>query len=56
MRTRPSHGWIAPSLHRMFLTVDVTSDRYRTGPRFADLLARCGFTTIGTGAVNAIAR
>jgi tetratricopeptide (TPR) repeat protein len=37
-------------VHLMFLTVDVKWDRYRTDPRFGDLLARCGFTTIGTRA------
>ena len=32
-------------VHLMFLTVDVKWDRYRGDPRFANLLARCGFTT-----------
>ncbi len=43
-------------VHLMFLTVDVKWDRYRTDPRFGDLLARCGFTTIGTRAGKAIDR
>jgi len=38
-----------------FLTVDAKWDRYRSDPRFGDLLARCGFT-IGTRPGNAIAR
>ena len=44
----------ARDVHLMFLTVDVKWDRYRTDPRFADLLARCGFTASGTRAGNAI--
>jgi tetratricopeptide (TPR) repeat protein len=43
-------------VHLMFLTVDVKWDRYRTDPRFGDLLARCGFTTIATRAGKAIER
>jgi Flp pilus assembly protein TadD len=34
----------ARDVHLMFLTVDVKWDRYRGDPRFAALLARCGFT------------
>jgi hypothetical protein len=40
-------AYAARDVHLMFLTVDVKWDRYRTDPRFGDLLARCGFTTIG---------
>jgi TolB-like protein/Flp pilus assembly protein TadD len=43
-------------VHLMFLTVDVKWNRYRTDPRFGALLARCGFTTIGTRADNALER
>jgi tetratricopeptide (TPR) repeat protein len=43
-------------VHLMFLTVDVKWDRYRSDPRFGDLLARCGFTMIGTRAGIAIDR
>ena len=43
-------AYTARDVHLMFLTVDVKWDRYRTDPRFADLLARCGFTTVGTRA------
>jgi hypothetical protein len=43
-------------VHLMFLTVDVKWDRYRTDPRFGDLLSRCGFSTIGTRAGKAIER
>jgi TolB-like protein/DNA-binding winged helix-turn-helix (wHTH) protein/lipoprotein NlpI len=39
-------AYAARDVHLMFLTVDVKWDRYRADPRFADLLARCGFTTI----------
>jgi hypothetical protein len=46
----------ARDVHLMFLTVDVKWDCYRTDPRFGDLLARCGFTTIGTRAGKAIER
>ena len=54
-------GWLdrayaAGDVHLIFLTVDVKWGRYRTDPRFGDLLARCGFTTIGTRAGKAIAR
>ncbi len=40
-------AYAARDVHLMFLTVDVKWDRYRNDPRFGDLLARCGFTTIG---------
>jgi TolB-like protein/DNA-binding winged helix-turn-helix (wHTH) protein/Flp pilus assembly protein TadD len=43
-------------VHLIFLTVDAKWDRYRTDPRFGNLLARCGFTTIGTAAGTAIGR
>jgi TolB-like protein/DNA-binding winged helix-turn-helix (wHTH) protein/Flp pilus assembly protein TadD len=43
-------------VHLMFLTVDVKWDRYRNDPRFGDLLARCGFTTIATRGGKAIQR
>jgi TolB-like protein/DNA-binding winged helix-turn-helix (wHTH) protein/Flp pilus assembly protein TadD len=49
-------AYAARDVHLMFLTVDVKWDRYRTDPRFADLLARCGFTTIGTPAGKTIER
>jgi TolB-like protein/DNA-binding winged helix-turn-helix (wHTH) protein/Flp pilus assembly protein TadD len=49
-------AYAARDVHLMFLTADVKWDRYRTDPRFADLLARCGFTTIGTRAGKAIER
>ncbi|MFN2447082.1 MAG: tetratricopeptide repeat protein, partial [Vicinamibacterales bacterium] len=49
-------AYAARDVHLMFLTVDVKWDRYRTDPRFGDLLARCGFTTIGTRGGNAIQR
>ena len=49
-------AYAARDVHLMFLTVDVKWDRYRTDPRFGDLLARCGFTTIGTRAGNGIER
>ena len=41
-------AYAARDVHLMFLTVDVKWDRYRSDPRFGDLLARCGFTTIDT--------
>ena len=41
-------AYAARDVHLMFLTVDVKWDRYRADPRFGDLLARCGFATIGT--------
>jgi TolB-like protein/DNA-binding winged helix-turn-helix (wHTH) protein/Flp pilus assembly protein TadD len=47
-------AYAAHDVHLMYLTVDVKWDRYRTDPRFGDLLARCGFTTIGTRAGKAI--
>jgi hypothetical protein len=43
-------------VHLMFLTEDVKWDRYRTDPRFVDLLARCGFAPTRTRADKAIAR
>jgi TolB-like protein/Flp pilus assembly protein TadD len=49
-------AYAARDVHLMFLTVDVKWDRYRTDPRFGDLLARCGFTTIGTRAGKATER
>ena len=49
-------AYAARDVHLMFLTVDVKWDRYRTDPRFEDLLARCGFTAIGTRAGKAIER
>jgi TolB-like protein/DNA-binding winged helix-turn-helix (wHTH) protein/Flp pilus assembly protein TadD len=49
-------AYAARDVHLMFLTVDVKWDRYRSDPRFGDLLARCGFTTIGTRAGKAIDR
>ena len=41
-------AYAARDVHLMFLTVDVKWDRYRADPRFSALLARCGFTAIGT--------
>jgi tetratricopeptide (TPR) repeat protein len=41
-------AYAARDVHLMFLTVDAKWDRYRTDPRFADLLARCGFTPVVT--------
>ena len=49
-------AYAARDVHLMFLTVDVKWDRYRADPRFGDLLARCGFTTVGPRGGNAIAR
>ena len=49
-------AYAARDVHLMFLTVDVKWDRYRADPRFGDLLARCGFTTIGTPVGKAIER
>jgi TolB-like protein/DNA-binding winged helix-turn-helix (wHTH) protein/Flp pilus assembly protein TadD len=49
-------AYAARDVHLMFLTVDVKWDRYRTDPRFGDLLARCGFTTAGTRAGQGIER
>jgi TolB-like protein/DNA-binding winged helix-turn-helix (wHTH) protein/Flp pilus assembly protein TadD len=49
-------AYAARDVHLMFLTVDAKWDRYRTDPRFGDLLARCGFTTIATRASTAIER
>jgi Flp pilus assembly protein TadD len=48
-------GWLdrayaGGDVHLMFLTVDVKWDRLRSDPRFGELLARCGFTPIGTQA------
>ncbi|HJR60335.1 MAG TPA: winged helix-turn-helix domain-containing protein [Vicinamibacterales bacterium] len=51
-----NRAYAARDVHLMFLTVDVKWDRYRSDPRFGDLLARCGFTTIGTRAGTAIER
>jgi tetratricopeptide (TPR) repeat protein len=49
-------AYAARDVHLMFLTVDVKWDRYRSDPRFGELLARCGFTTIGTQAGKGIER
>ena len=49
-------AYAARDVHLMFLTVDVKWDRYRTDPRFGDLLARCGFTTVGTRASKGVER
>ncbi len=49
-------AYTARDVHLMFLTVDVKWDRYRSDPRFGDLLARCGFMTLGTRAGSAIER
>jgi len=49
-------AYAARDVHLIFLTVDVKWDRYRTDPRFGDLLSRCGFTTIGTRASKGIER
>ena len=49
-------AYAARDVHLMFLTVDPKWDRYRTDPRFADLLARCGFTPPVTRAVKTIER
>lgn len=43
-------------VHLMFLTVDAKWNRYRADPRFGGLLARCGFTTAGGQAGDAIGR
>jgi TolB-like protein/DNA-binding winged helix-turn-helix (wHTH) protein/Flp pilus assembly protein TadD len=51
-----NRAYAARDVHLMFLTVDVKWDRYRSDPRFRDLLARCGFTTIATPAGKAIER
>ena len=40
-------AYAARDVHLMFLTVDVKWDRFRSDPRFGDLLARCGFTAVG---------
>ena len=40
----------ARDVHLMFLTVDAKWDRYRDDPRFASLLARCGFIAAGATA------
>ena len=50
------HAYAVRDVHLMFLTVDVKWNRYRSDPRFGDLLARCGFTTIGTRAPKTIER
>ncbi len=49
-------AYAARDVHLIFLTVDVKWDRYRTDPRFGDLLARCGFTRGGTPLGKAIER
>jgi len=49
-------AYAARDVHLMFLTVDVKWDRYRSDPRFGDLLARCGFTAIGQRASKGIER
>ena len=49
-------AYAARDVHLMFLTVDAKWDRYRSDPRFRDLLARCGFTTLDTRAGTAIER
>ena len=51
-----NRAYAARDVHLMFLTVDVKWDRYRSDPRFGELLARCGFTTIGTQAGKGIDR
>ena len=51
-----NRAYAARDVHLMFLTVDVKWDRYRSDPRFANLLARCGFTMSGTPAAKATAR
>jgi TolB-like protein/DNA-binding winged helix-turn-helix (wHTH) protein/Flp pilus assembly protein TadD len=51
-----NRAYATRDVHLMFLTADVKWDRYRTDPRFADLLARCGFTAIGTRAGKAVER
>ncbi len=38
-------AYSAHDVHMMFLTVDDKWDRYRSDPRFVDLLIRCGFTS-----------
>lgn len=45
-------AYAARDVHLMFLTADAKWDRYRSDPRFGDLLARCSFTTIGTQAAT----
>jgi TolB-like protein/DNA-binding winged helix-turn-helix (wHTH) protein/Flp pilus assembly protein TadD len=49
-------AYAARDVHLMFITVDVKWDRYRTDPRFGDLLARCGFNATGVRAGKAIER
>jgi TolB-like protein/DNA-binding winged helix-turn-helix (wHTH) protein/Flp pilus assembly protein TadD len=49
-------AYAARDVHLMFLTVDAKWNRYRSDPRFGALLARCGFTTIGTRPGKPIAR
>jgi Flp pilus assembly protein TadD len=49
-------AYVVRDVHLMFLTVDVKWNRYRTDPRFGDLLARCGFTTIDRRPGKAIER
>jgi Flp pilus assembly protein TadD len=43
-------AYAARDVHLMFLTVDVKWERFRSDPRFGELLARCGFSPIGTPA------
>ena len=43
-------AYAARDVHLMFLTADAKWDQYRTDPRFRDLLARCGFTTVAAPA------
>ena len=47
-----NRAYAARDVHLMFLTVDVKWDRFRTDPRFGDLLARCGFTTVATSSAR----
>ena len=49
-------AYVVRDVHLMFLTVDVKWNRYRTDPRFGDLLARCGFPTIDRRPGKAIER
>jgi hypothetical protein len=38
-------AYLARDVHLMYLPVDMKWDPYRRDPRFADLLARCGFAS-----------
>jgi TolB-like protein/DNA-binding winged helix-turn-helix (wHTH) protein/Flp pilus assembly protein TadD len=51
-----NRAYAARDVHLMFLTVDAKWDRYRNDPRFGELLARCGFITIGTSVGKALDR